>query len=123
MILLSNSINLKVSIYQSPVKLSSATITREKNTISMNKILERVLISISTRPVLERADFEFISARVCRPVYIIKAHIVAELARTVLAQSVLLRPRPSALMEESESLRSARPVLLLGSSHSSWNYA
>ena len=44
----------KVSMYQSPEKLSSAMMTSEMSTMRMKRILLRVLISLSTRPVLER---------------------------------------------------------------------
>ena len=68
MILERRRIKRKVPIYQSPEKWSSATMTNENMTMRMKSILERVLISISTSPVLDLADFEFISALVCLPV-------------------------------------------------------
>ena len=67
-ILDSRRTNLKISIYQSPVKLSRPTIMKLKITIRPNKILERVLISLSTRPTFERGYLLFYYDRVCLPV-------------------------------------------------------
>ena len=93
-ILESRRTNLKISIYQSPVKLSSPTIIKLRITIRRNKILERVLISLSTNPTFDLGYLLFIYERVCLPVYITSAQIVAEEAILVLAQRVLLSPSP-----------------------------
>jgi hypothetical protein len=70
-------------------KPSSATKTTDNDNVNAQRIFVREFISYSRRPVFDREEDVERAERVCEPVYIITAYVVALEARTVLAQAVL----------------------------------